>query len=334
MLTKWSLALRSADLAGPDIDKALADGTILRTHMLRPTWHLVARDDIRWIQRLCAPRVQASVAHRYAELGLDARALGRSIDVLTRVLENDAHRTRDEIRDHLAAANIDTAGQRLPHMLMHAELECIICSGAPRGKTQTYALVDERAPAGHALDGDEALAELARRYFTTHGPATERDFRWWSSLRAADARRAIAAADASLERVDLDGRTFWMAPEEDLPARRVPARRASSAPAPGIYLLPVLDQYLIGYTHSRDLAFEPGAETSAFGARVGNNWIVRRGMVIGRWRSRRRGDRITVEAATFDTANPTTRREIERAARRFARFQDLQIEVRIGRGVS
>ena len=319
-LTKRALASRAVDVAAADVDRALADGTILRTHLLRPTWHLVHRDDLRWMQRLSGPRVQAMMVRRHRELGLDGPTVNRATDVMVRALQSDGHLTRAELGKALEAAGIDPTGQRLPHLLLFAETESAICSGIPRGMNQTYALFDERVPPAVRFEGEEALRELARRYFVAHGPASEIDFRWWSSLRAQVAKRAMQAAADVLEQVDYDGRTYWLAPADALPpVRRVPAVR----------LLHVLDEYLIGYTHTRDLGFRgaPPELLSAFGPENRQHWIIYGGRVIGRWRLRRERSRFVVSLMTVVPAGETLRESLARAAARFAHFYDMPAEV-------
>src|SRR5690606_21939499 len=135
----------------------------------------------------------------------------RSRDVIERALDEGEHLTRAELGDALRAEGLPSSGQALAHLVMHAELDAAVCSGAPRGRQQTYALVAERAPEARRLDRDEALAELALRYFTSRGPATVKDFRWWSSLTAADAARAIELTGDRLERRRIGDLSYWFA---------------------------------------------------------------------------------------------------------------------------
>jgi hypothetical protein len=323
-LTRWALASRADGVGAADVDGEFAEGRFLRTHILRPTWHLVHRDDLRWMQRLSGPRVLATMARRHRELGLDGPTLRRATDVVVRALQTDGHLTRPELGQALIAADIDPTGQRLPHLLMFAEMESAICSGIPRGTHQTYALFDERVPPEVRFEGDEALGELARRYFTAHGPATELDFRWWSSLRAQEARRAIQVAADALECVEYDGRTYWFAPETALPpVRRVPAVR----------LLHVLDEYLIGYTHTRDLGIPavPGLST-AFGPENRQHWIVDNGRIIGRWRLQRERTRFLISMMTVVATGKELRESLVRAAKLFARFYGMPVEVDFATG--
>ncbi len=189
---RWSLGQRAgADVDEAAVEAALARGDIVRTHVLRDTWHFVAAPDARWILRLTGPRIQARNGTMYRRLGLDATQLAQSDALLADVLGGDVQLTRRALADELAQRGVVADGLRMGYLLMHAEVEEVICSGARQGRQHTYALFDDRVPAAAHLARDESLAELTRRYFTSHGPATVKDFTWWSSLTVADARRGL-----------------------------------------------------------------------------------------------------------------------------------------------
>ena len=186
---KWAIGLARARHARTrDVEQAFNDGLILRTHVLRPTWHFVAPEDIRWLLALSAPRIHATNAYYYRQAGLDAKTFAKSCAMIHRALEGGKTLTRAELAMHLKRAKVPADGLKLAYLMMHAELEGVICSGPRRGKQFTYALLDERAPATKPKTRDEALAELAKRYFASHGPATVRDFAWWSGLTTKDAQ--------------------------------------------------------------------------------------------------------------------------------------------------
>src|SRR3989442_2499270 len=189
---RWAIAQRATGLAETDVEGAIAGGAILRTHVLRPTWHFVLPEDVRWMLELTAPRVGAAMAYHNRQLELDAPTFRKGHTALERALRGGNQRTRAELATVLARAGIDVAsGQRVGQLLMQAELDRVVISGARRGKQFTYALFDERVPPSPKRDRDEALHDLARRYFATRGPATAEDFAWWSGLSASEARRAI-----------------------------------------------------------------------------------------------------------------------------------------------
>jgi len=175
---KWALGLRAKGLTDADFDRAFDEGTILRTHILRPTWHFVTPADIRWMLALTFRRVHAANAHTYREFELNASVFRRSRKAIERELRGGKDRTRAELASVLRRAGIAAKGIRLAALMIDAELEGVIVSGPRRGTQFTYALVEERAPRGRTVDREEALAELTTRYFSSHGPATLRDYAW------------------------------------------------------------------------------------------------------------------------------------------------------------
>jgi hypothetical protein len=258
-------------------------------------------------------------ASRRRQLELAPRLLARCHDLIARALEGGRHLTRGELGDRLARAGISARAGRLAHIVLDAELECLICSGAPRGNSQTYALVDERAPQGEQLEREESLAELARCYFTSRGPATEMDFRWWASLRAADARQAIAAARSGLESVDFEGRTYWRGPDGGLPATRR---------SPGVHLLQMLDEYVVSYTSSRHLMLPSGSDRfSVFGETGRQHPVLRRGQVIGIWQRRIRDAALEVTLRRGSRLERAEREAVADAAVRQGRFFGMTVEV-------
>jgi hypothetical protein len=208
---KWALGLRlRQDAHDADVDRAFNEGSILRTHMLRPTWHFVTPADIRWLLALTAPRVHAANATMYRRLELDNATLKRSRRALTKALQGGQHLTRDELRRALEKSGVAADnGQRLAYIVMHAELDGLICSGPRRGKQFTYALLEERVPPTRSLGREEALTELTRRYFASRGPATAQDFAKWSGLTVADAKHGLEAIKGQLQHEKLNGEDYW-----------------------------------------------------------------------------------------------------------------------------
>ncbi|MDL2335351.1 MAG: winged helix DNA-binding domain-containing protein [Chloroflexota bacterium] len=235
-LAKWSVGQRLAQASQSAVESAIASGAILRTHILRPTWHFVLPRDIRWITRLTAPRWAQVLTRRNMQLGLEPRDVERALDLIRGALAGGKHLTRPELGAALARGGIDPAGQRLAFLVMAAETSLLVASGPG----QTYALLPEDAAA--PFDRDASLAELTLRYFTSHGPATIRDFVWWSSLTVADARRGIAA-NLTLERLTVDGTDYYWAgdtsdgPDDDPPTA---------------HLLQGFDEYIVGYASPRE----------------------------------------------------------------------------------
>ena len=317
---KWALGLRMAEgTVDADIQRAFDEGRILRTHVMRPTWHFVTPADIRWLLELTAPRVQRLMASYNRRLELDARTLTRTIRVFERSLRDRCYLTRTELADCLQRAGMPMAGQRLAHVAMHAELEGVICSGPRRRKQFTYALVAERAPDAVRLSRDEALAALGRRFFSSHAPATIRDFVWWSGLSTADARRAVDIIGAGREEVG--GRAYWT-------AGRVP-RGAPRAAA--VHLLPIYDEYLVAY---RDREAVPHGSaslvtSSARGQVIFQHALLVDGQVAGTWRVQRQPRLNLIHVVPLRRLTGPERRGVGKAADRYARFVATPVELAI-----
>jgi hypothetical protein len=308
---KWALGLRLQGAADDDIEEAFQKGTILRTHLLRPTWHFVTPADIRWLLVLTAPRVHATNAHMYRRLELDDALFRRSHDILGQALQGGNELTRDELRATLQNAGIHAGtGQRLAYIVMRAELDGILCSGARRGRQFTYALLDERAPGGLALSRDEALAELAERYFASRGPATVQDFAKWSGLAAADARAGLEAVKSRLDHAAVEGRDYWFAT----------SMLAAPDDPPRAYLLSVYDEYISGY---KDRSAIADADVGAMLFTMGNaltHVVVVDGRIVGSWRRTLSKNEVSVETNIFLSLTEAQQQAISAAARRFGDF--------------
>jgi hypothetical protein len=308
---KWGLSQRMAGVVDSEIDRAFNAGMILRTHMMRPTWHFVLPEDIRWILALTSPRVHAANAYYYRQLELDEAVFNRSRDLIAGELQGGQQRTRTELAAALQESGIHASGQRMAYILMHAELEVLICSGARRGKQFTYALLDERVPPSVPFDRDEALAELARRYFTSHGPATLRDFAWWSGLTVADAKTGLERLQHRFEHLNADGRTYWFAPPE----------RPAKVKDPTIHFLPNYDEHLISYK-DRYTTFDPAVpedldpEHSALMAHI----ILKNGLVIGGWRRTLGRNLVSIETDLLVELDQKQQVALEEAAEAYGRF--------------
>ena len=316
---KWSIGQRATRLTDGDIDRELNDGAILRTHALRPTWHLIAREDFRWVLGLTGPRVHRNLEPRFRQLGLDAKTLTRCEKQIASALQGGNHLTRKELAQVLDDAGIDGSGQRLPHMLGHCELESVICSGPLAGKQQTYALLDDRAPAIDKYDRDDAMAELVRRYLRSHGPATVTDMRWWSGLTVAEIKNTLHMLGSEVSSEMLGELTFWFITAED--DRPPPMRRA--------HLLQMLDEVFVGYTESRHFG-DPRADAartawSHRGMPAAN--VLLKGRVAGHWKRTLAKNTMTVELMLYENPKPSNERAIEGAARRMGRFVGRPVTV-------
>jgi len=238
----WAVASRTASPHQAGLAALLDEGVVVRTHVLRPTWHFVLAEDIAWLLDLTGPRVRRSTGQQLSGAhGLDERSVGRATAAVTEALASRGHLTRPELADELADRGIKGSGQMLMILLAHAELEGLICSGKVAGGQHTYALMSERVPAPRRLERSKALAEIAERYFTGHGPATERDLAYWASLSVTDVRAGLQQVRDRLDSFQHDGRTFCHAPGE--------APRGQQEPQ--AHLLQILDETYRGYQDSR-----------------------------------------------------------------------------------
>ncbi|MEJ2150131.1 MAG: winged helix DNA-binding domain-containing protein [Chloroflexota bacterium] len=311
---KWSLGLRMQNPTDDLIDQAFDEGAILRTHVMRPTWHLVTPDDIRWMLALTAARVKAANAYMCRQLELDEALFARSSPAIAGALEGGQCLTRAELGAKLAEAGIKAEGNRLNYVMMQAELDGVICSGPRRGRQHSYALLEERAPQARTLARDEALAELARRYFTGHGPATVHDFSWWSGLTVADAKTGVEMAAAHLAQEEIDGETHWLSEEIAASEAALEAK-----PAPQALLLPTYDEFLVGYT-AYDAARRAGREEVAF-----NSALAIDGQIAGSWRRTLKRGTAVVELAPFEPLTDAQAEAVGDAARRYGEFLGLNV---------
>jgi hypothetical protein len=314
---KWSLGERLPGTTDAEVQRSFDAGDFLRTHALRPTWHFVAPDDIRWLLRLTAPRVHATNAYVYRRVGLDAGAFAKAHDLLVEVLRGGAHRTRKDLAAVMDAAGLPSTGFGLGYLLMHAELDGLICSGPARGKQQTYALLEERVPAVPELDPDEALAELVTRYFTSHGPATAKDLRWWSSLTLADIARGVALAGHRLRHEVVDGVSYWSGWQE-----------TASFASPTVHLVQGYDEYVVAFAESKYVLDVSGtARALPPGTVVPNGVVLLDGQVAGHWKRTSTRDTLRVEAVLYRAFTVAEAGALDAAAARQAAFLNLRPRV-------
>lgn len=313
-LSKWALGLRMENATDDVIEQAVTEGTILRTHMMRPTWHFVTSTDIRWILELTAPRVHTVNGHMYRRLELDDALLRRSSDIIASALEGCNYLTRLELAAILAEHGIDiTDRMRLGYIVHYAELEGIVCSGPRRGKQQTYALIDERAPHARRMVRDEALAELTLRYFTSHGPAMIKDFSWWSGLTIADVKAGLAMLGSQLSQEEINSETYWFSPDSLAP---------DELPMRG-HLLPIYDEYTIAYKN-HSATFNPiyaeqinnGFFTSAFALN---------GEITGMWRRTFSKKSVVIESSPFRPFSAAEQEAFAAAAQRYGMFLGMPV---------
>jgi winged helix DNA-binding protein len=315
----WAIAQRTAGATEAEIEALFDSGVILRTHILRPTWHFVPAEDIRWLLDLSGPRIRTAVSSRHRQLEIDGNTVARANAVFEVALSGGRSLTRKELGEALRRDGIAPDGQRLPHLLASAEHEGLVVSGPRRGKQQTYALLEERVPATRSLDREEALAEMARRYFRGHGPAQVQDAMWWCWLPARDIRTGIALAGHALTHRVIDGKEYWF--------------DAATEPTPPVtdvvHLLPNWDEYTVGY-RDRSAAMDPNVPFDpalfSFGS-ILSNVVTIEGRVRGSWRRTLAAKEVRIDLRLLAPLAPAEAESVERAADRLGRFLGKTVEL-------
>jgi hypothetical protein len=309
----WAVGLRLAGAHESDVERALAEGTIVRSWPMRGTLHFVAAADARWMISLLAPRAVASATSRLKVLGVDDKVLARARRALVKNLEGGRRLTRPAAYQVLEQARIATADQRGIHVLWRLAHDGLICFGPREGKQQTFVLLEEWLPRARDLPREEALPELARRYFTGHGPATLRDFAWWSGLTLTEARLATDMAGKLLEREVVEGHRYWFAPS---PGAAPSARANERACA-----LPAFDEFFVGYAdRSAALSCLPTGSVTAF--EVLRPVIVFDAGLIATWKRRLARQDVHLSVSLLAPLTCGVDAAIELALGRYARFLD------------
>ena len=349
----WSLGLRTSGLTVADVQAEFDSGSFLRTHILRPTWHFVAAEDIRWILQVTAPRVQKLNQTIYRQHGLDPATLERGLAILIEELEGGRYRTRAELGRALADRGLASQGIGLAYIVMNAELAGVICSGPIRGAQQTYALLDERVPrsedalrasanraphgggasggvlssasdkdgggfqarcASSARKGD--IPELAARFFLGHGPASIQDLARWSSLTIGQCRDALDVIKDQLGCISVEGEELWFDPAAPSPG-----------PVPGALLMPLYDELTLSYPvinfpRLTGHPHQPGEDLF-----VGSVLISETN--VGLWRRTLRGRKMIMEVTVSAGVLPKSRDILEAAAADLATFLGKELELTI-----
>lgn len=315
---KWAIGVRLPHLTEAQIESEFNSGEIIRTHLMRPTWHFVSANDIYWLLELTAKQIKSAMKSRNRDLGLTEAVFKKSQEILLKALEGNHSKTREELSTLLIQAGISTDKNRLSHILMEAEIDRIVCSGGIREKKQTYALLAERVPEKKTFSKEEALALLAKKYFTSHGPATLPDFIWWSGLPVADARKALEMNKSSLISEMIGADTYWFSDSINLP----------TSPPNSVFLLPAFDEYLISYKN-RSAAITADHHTKA----ISNNgifWpvIVVNGQISGLWKKTIKKDTALIELDHFRTHNKKEVQLINKASESFGHYSGMMTEVK------
>lgn len=307
---KWAVGVRLPGSTDKAVETAIDSGEIIRTHVLRPTWHLVSAEDVYWMLELSALQIKTAARSRDKELELTEEAFSHCNTLLEKWLRDGNYLPREELVKLLADAGFSNDNNRVSHILMRAEIDGIIGSGPTKAGKQTYALLAERVPFKKLLKREEAAAELARRYFTSHGPAALPDFAWWSGLPVKECRQAIEAIKTDFVVEIVDGETYLFHPEFPV----------SEAENEMIYLLPAYDEFIISYKNrAATLTYENHLKV------VSNNGffrpvIVQNGQVIGVWKRSIKKDNAILETEYFGNPGKAIKKQVEKEFEKYVQF--------------
>ena len=315
---RWSVGLRYADATEAGVAAALDAGEIVRSWPMRGTLHLVAAEDLGWMLRLTAPRMMVSAARRRASLGITDADIERARTAAGVALTGRRVLTRDALLATMDSAGVSTDGQRGYHLIWYLAQTGTLVLGPTEGRQQTFALLDDWVPNPRVLEPDEALGELALRYFRSHGPATDRDLARWSGLTQGDVRRGIAICGGRLTTLDLGGTIYHVSPET----------LALAPPAARVHLLPGFDEYLLGYgDRTAALAPEHSEAIVPGGNGMFKPTIVVDGEVVGTWGRRVKAGGIVIEPAPFGRLSGRDRNALGVAVRAYGAFIGLPAAV-------
>jgi hypothetical protein len=307
---KWAIAQRLQGATDTMIEKAFTNGDIIRTHVMRPTWHFVSPQDIRWMLALTAPRVLALIAFRQRYLELNNNIFSLCEKVISAALQGGKQLARTELVGILQQAGIVTDEQRFIHIMMQMELTGLVCSGGRQGKQFTYALLDERVPQVKTTDRNEALVTLAERYFTAHGPATLQDFVWWSGLTVNDAKAGLEMIRHKLTGEVAEGNTYWFAEQH-----------YDSKNKSGIaYLLPNYDEYIVSYKDRSAVIASSDINKADPRGTIFNNTIIINGCIAGIWKRSFRKNSVILEIMPFAPLSKANNAAIAASAKRYTKF--------------
>lgn len=316
---KWGLGVRSG-ATDSEVELAFSEGRILRTHLLRPTWHFVVPDDIRWLLSLTGPRVLAASATQFRKLELDAVVFDKSIKAFRKALKDGQQLTREELRTRLEKAGVATRGElRMSYILMQAELEAVICSGAREGKQFTYALLDDRAPDARAVDRNDALVELARRFFASRGPASVQDFAKWSWLTLAACRQGLEGCKATMEEQKLGGVSYFSA-----------ANASAVQPLrPVAHVLSIYDEYISSYKDRSAIGRAADVPTLMAMGNALTGIVLLNGQISGTWKRTQRKNEVAVDVQPLRKISKTERTAVESTAHAYAHFNNTKLQLTI-----
>jgi len=311
----WGIGLRTEDCTVKDIEQAILDRKIVRTWPMRGTLHFVAAEDIRWMLKLLTPRMIKAAAGRRRNLEIEDAELEKARKVLSSALSgSDEYLSRQALLEILNKNGIRTTGQRGYHILAHWSQQSLLCFGPHIGKQASFTLLERWVPKAKELSREESLAELTRRYFTSHGPATIKDYVWWSNLTSADAKLGLELAKDRLTQETVEDKVYYLTPS------------SMEASKPSAYLLPAFDEYMLGYTdRSAVLHVDHAQKVVPGGNGVFLNTLVLDGQIVGLWKKQPKAKSINLQLLPFTNLSVSDKKRIEIAAKRYEHFIDTPV---------
>jgi hypothetical protein len=317
-MAKWAVGARCG-VSEKTIEEALNSGQIIRTHILRPTWHFVAADDIFWMLELAAPQVKKFTAAIAKKYDLDAKKLDQINTAIEKLLVGNTHLTRDEIMRELNFKNVSGAGFKSALIMMNAELDGLVCNGKMKGKKSTYALLKERVgESAKKLTKEEGLAKLAKKYFESHGPATVADFSWWSGFSITNAKLAINLVESTLISFQSGPHTYWFG------ASCLPNTTGNA----NIQFLPSYDEFLISYKN-REASITLENQSRAFLKNgIFRPIIVENGQVIGTWKRTVKKECVKVETQFFEAMDSNKRESLFEGVKPYENYLETKIVIK------
>jgi len=315
-MAKWAIGIRVSASPG-EVENAINRGEIIRTHILRPTWHFVSPGDIRWLLRLSAPGLRAYMAPYWRKMELDEKIFKRSNKIILQALSGNKSLSREELLNKLRDKGIDPGNpMRSAHFMLRAELEGLICNGPKRGKTFTYVLLEEKAGLGKTMPQEEALATLANRYFSSHGCATLQDFCWWSGLGVREAKTGLELIKNGLDSADFEKKTYWFRPAA-----------FSGNQSDSVHFLPAFDEYLISYK-DRSASLDSGMMNRVITSNgIFKPLILFNGQVAGIWKKDSLKNQLLLQPMMRGFKNILPKQVLREAADRYALYLGTKIRL-------
>ncbi len=315
-MAKWAVGVRLLDSTEQSVEQAINSGEIIRTHVMRPTWHFVSSQDVNWMLKLTAPHLRKSMIGRHKAMGLTDQLFKKTNSIIEKSLAGKKFLTRPELVSELSKNKIKPDSLQMIHIMFNAEVNGTVCNGPMRGKQFTYALLEERVPKAKSLTKNEALEELSKRYFTSHGPATAQDFKWWSGLPSAEVKTAMEMVKLNFTNEKVGGQVYWF-----------DNSCISNPDVKPIYFLPAYDEFMISYK-DRSVSLE----TKFFSSAITSNgifkpMIVVDGKVVGTWSRGIKKDQLIFEPAFFRSTNKLKKKEMMAAFASYKKFHITEIKL-------